>query len=222
MTNEQVTADIAANLPDNSSGLITPAKLRTEMGKMVDYSDTAAAAATAAHNADAGAHSLLVSMAPRLRKINPMATLFAASGQTVVTAQECYARVGGVIIRIPGSTAVALPTLTAGTDYAIYLLANGTLLASANFSAPDGYTTATSTQLGGAHYAPGGVATGFSRSVATGRVVSATELDHLQGGVASRRAEIGGGYEGVVRRPIHGAILPGGENLVILRGRPGG
>ena len=110
----------------------------------------------APHNADAGAHSLLVSLAPRLRKSNPMATLFAASGQTVVTAQECYARVGGVIIRIPGSTAVALPTLTAGTDYAIYLLANGTLLASANFSAPDGYTTATSTQLGGAHYAPGG------------------------------------------------------------------
>ena len=114
-----------------------------------------AAATTAAHNAAPGAHSLLVSLAPRLRKSNPMATLFAASGQTVVTAQECYARVGGVIIRIPGSTAVALPTLTAGTDYAIYLLANGTLLASANFSAPDGYTTATSTQLGGAHYAPG-------------------------------------------------------------------
>ena len=114
------------------------------------------AASTAAHNADVTAHSLLVSMAPRLRKSNPMATLFAASGQTVVTAQECYARVGGVIIRIPGSTAVALPTLTAGTDYAIYLLANGTLLASANSSAPDGYTTATSTQLGGAHYAPGG------------------------------------------------------------------
>lgn len=44
MTNEQVKADIAANLPDNTSGLITPAKLRTELGTMVDYSDTAAAA----------------------------------------------------------------------------------------------------------------------------------------------------------------------------------
>ena len=60
MTNEQVKADIAANLPDNTSGLITPAKLRTEMGKTVDYSDTSAAASTAAHNADAGAHLNIV------------------------------------------------------------------------------------------------------------------------------------------------------------------
>ncbi len=48
MTNEQVKADIAANLPDNTSGLITPAILRTELGTMVDYSDTAAAAITLA------------------------------------------------------------------------------------------------------------------------------------------------------------------------------
>ena len=48
MTNAQVKADIAANLPDNTSGLITPAKLRTEMCNMVDYSDTAAAAITLA------------------------------------------------------------------------------------------------------------------------------------------------------------------------------
>lgn len=54
MTNEQVKADIAANLPDNTSGLITPAKLRTELGTMVDYSDTAAAAAVAALFAAAG------------------------------------------------------------------------------------------------------------------------------------------------------------------------
>lgn len=52
MTNEQVKADIAANLPDNTSGLITPAKLRTEMGKMVDYSDTA----VAGHDASPAAH----------------------------------------------------------------------------------------------------------------------------------------------------------------------
>ena len=47
MTNEQVKADIAANLPDNTTRAITPAKLRTEMGKMVDYSDTSAAELTA-------------------------------------------------------------------------------------------------------------------------------------------------------------------------------
>ena len=56
MTNEQVKADIAANLPDNTSGLITPAKLRTELGTMVDYSATAAAAAVAGHDARPTAH----------------------------------------------------------------------------------------------------------------------------------------------------------------------
>lgn len=54
MTNAQVKADIAANLPDNTSGLITPTKLRTEMGKMVDYSDTSAAAAVAGLNTKGG------------------------------------------------------------------------------------------------------------------------------------------------------------------------
>ena len=54
MTNEQVKADIAANLPDNTSGLITPAKLRTEMGTMADYSDTAAAAAVAGLRTEIG------------------------------------------------------------------------------------------------------------------------------------------------------------------------
>ena len=56
MTNAQVKADIAAHLPDNTSGLITPAKLRTELGTMVDYSDTSAAAAVAGHDASPTAH----------------------------------------------------------------------------------------------------------------------------------------------------------------------
>lgn len=60
MTNEQVKADIAANLPDNTSGLITPAKLRTEMGKMVDYSDTSAAAAVAGLDGELAAGNRLV------------------------------------------------------------------------------------------------------------------------------------------------------------------
>lgn len=60
MTNEQVKADIAAHLPDNTTGAITPAILRTELGTMVDYSDTTAAAVTAAHNAEAGAHLNIV------------------------------------------------------------------------------------------------------------------------------------------------------------------
>lgn len=111
------------------------------------------------HNADATAHPTLVALAPTLKKSSPYAPLFTATGQTIVTAMACYAQVNGIICSIPAATAVSLPTLAAGTDYAIYLLANGTLLASANFTAPNGYTSANSTLLGGAHYAPGGNAT---------------------------------------------------------------
>ncbi len=57
---------------------------------------------------------------------------------------------------------VVMPTLTAGTDYAIYACADGTLRADSNFSAPSGYTTANSRFIGSGHYAPGGNATGQS------------------------------------------------------------
>ena len=60
MTNEQVKADIAAHLPDNTTGAITPAILRTELGTMVDYSDTTAEIAIDAHNSDPAAHLNIV------------------------------------------------------------------------------------------------------------------------------------------------------------------
>ena len=81
------------------------------------------------HNSDPAAHPLLVALTRALTKSNPDAVLFTASGQTIVTSQSCYARVGGIIVSIPSGTSVSLPSLTAGTDYAIYLLPDGTLLA---------------------------------------------------------------------------------------------
>lgn len=53
-------------------------------------------------------------------------------------------------------TAVVMPTLTAGTDYAIYVCDDGTVRADANFTAPTGYTVNNSRKIGGFHYAPGG------------------------------------------------------------------
>ncbi len=62
----------------------------------------------------------------------------------------------GLVISFPSLTVVQMPSLTAGTDYAIYLCADGTVRADANFSAPTGFSTSTSRQIGGFHYAPGG------------------------------------------------------------------
>lgn len=53
-------------------------------------------------------------------------------------------------------TAVTMPTLTAGTDYAIYACTDGVVIADASFTAPSGYTVGNSRQIGGFHYAPGG------------------------------------------------------------------
>ena len=67
--------------------------------------------------------------------------------------------VAGRVKTFAAQTAVVMPTLTPGTDYAIYVCTDGTLRADASFTAPSGYTVANSRQLGGFHYAPGGNAT---------------------------------------------------------------
>ena len=89
----------------------------------------------------------------------PLCTLVAG---VPVLNQDIRAVVGGLLRKYPEGTAIVLPALTAGTDYAIYACSDGTLQASANFSAPAGYTTANSRRVGGFHYAPGGNATGYN------------------------------------------------------------
>lgn len=93
-----------------------------------------------------------------LRKSNPYAVAFTAAAQTVSLNQDIRATVDGKLRKWSAATAVTMPALAAGTDYAIYACADGTLQASANFSAPAGYDPTNSTQIGGFHYAPGSTA----------------------------------------------------------------
>jgi len=64
----------------------------------------------------------------------------------------------GNLITYLSATAATIDTgsLTAGTDYAVYALLDGSAVFSANFSAPTGHTTTDSQLIGGFHYAPGG------------------------------------------------------------------
>lgn len=62
------------------------------------------------------------------------------------------AMVAGVKVAWAVDTAITMPTLAAGTDYAIYVCADGSLRADSNWSAPAGYTTANSRKIGGFHY----------------------------------------------------------------------
>ena len=95
-------------------------------------------------------------------KTNSSAVCFSTAAGAVSLNQDIRVSVGGLLRKYLSGATVVLPALSAGTDYAIYACSDGTLQASANFSAPAGYTTANSRRIGGFHYAPGGNATGYN------------------------------------------------------------
>lgn len=75
---------------------------------------------------------------------------------TVSTSQQLRLEVNGTVQTIAASTAVTMPTATAGTDYAIWAKPDGTLEATTNHTSPP---VTGARRIGGFHYAPGGNAT---------------------------------------------------------------
>jgi hypothetical protein len=75
---------------------------------------------------------------------------------TATSATTIYIDVNGSIKTIASGASITMPTLTAGTDYAIWAKTDGTLEATSNFTSPP---TANARNVGGFHYAPGGNAT---------------------------------------------------------------
>jgi hypothetical protein len=96
-------------------------------------------------------------------KLDSASSVFTKTGAGTVSIKDQTAiNLAGLNYMVFGDTPISMPSLTAGTDYAIYLCNDGSVRADANFSAPSGFTIATSRQIGGFHYAPGGNATGTS------------------------------------------------------------
>lgn len=93
-----------------------------------------------------------------LSKANPYSPCLVKTGAGAVSIKAgTEVGVAGLPVKFINDTAVTMPTLTAGTDYAVWVKSDGTAQASANFSAaPDAGDW---TQIGGFHYAPGGNAT---------------------------------------------------------------
>ena len=90
-------------------------------------------------------------------KVDPSAVAFIKTGTgTAAIKAGTIAAVGGTPVAFGIDTAVIMPTLVAGTDYAIYACTDGSIRADASFSSPSGYTTANSRRIGGFHFAPGG------------------------------------------------------------------
>lgn len=84
-------------------------------------------------------------------KQNPQVPAWVKSGGGLVTSQAINATVGMVSVAHPAGVVIALPTLIAGADYAIYATQAGALVASTNWTAPTGETTSTTRKLGGFH-----------------------------------------------------------------------
>jgi len=83
------------------------------------------------------------------------------------TGQTIYVEVGGEVLEIASGTSIAMPTLSAGTDYAIWVAPDGTLEADTSFTTAP---TAGGRKIGGFHYAPGGNATGTSGGNTTNQI----------------------------------------------------
>jgi hypothetical protein len=95
------------------------------------------------------------------------------------------AMVGTTLVSFDVTTAVVMPTLTGGTDYAIYACADGTCRADASFTNPTGYTTVNSRLIGGFHYglvaAGTTVAGGSFATTGNGMIWTQGDVDKLAG-----------------------------------------
>lgn len=80
----------------------------------------------------------------------------APTGSTLVLLAGTVVELNGWLHVFSSNTAVVLPALTAGVDYAVYVCSDGSVRADASFTAPSGYATGDVRLIGGFHFAPGG------------------------------------------------------------------
>lgn len=109
----------------------------------------------------------------------PLFTKVSASSISVPA--NTAVRVGTSLLKVASATTLSVNTnldtgtKVAGTDYYVYMLSTGSLILSASATAPSGYTTATSTLIGGFHYGLVG-----ESEAATGNKTT-TDMTNIQG-----------------------------------------
>ena len=87
-------------------------------------------------------------------KVDPETVLFTKTGNGTASIKACKIDVLGKIVEYTAVTAITMPALTSGTDYAIWVKDDATIQASANFTSAPG--AGNWRKIGGFHYAPGG------------------------------------------------------------------
>ena len=121
-----------------------------------------------------------------LYKLDAFSPTFTKTGAGTISVKAgTSAMVAGVRVSWDTDTAVTMPTLTGGTDYAIYVCTDGSIRADANWSAPTGYTTANSRKIGGFHYglvaAGTTVAGGSFATTGNGMIWTQGDVDNIAG-----------------------------------------
>ncbi len=86
---------------------------------------------------------------------------------TAETQTAIYAEVNGSVLTVSSGTTITMPSLTAGTDYAIWLETDGDLVATDNHTSPP---TANARKIGGFHYAAGSNASAQSGGDTTAQI----------------------------------------------------
>jgi len=118
-----------------------------------------------AKQADVDAAVANISVEGLFTKQDPRQVAWTKIGNgTAETSTTLTVEVDGSIVEIPAGTSISMPSLSAGTDYAIWVAPDGTLEADASFSTPP---AAGGRRVGGFHYAPGGNAS-FSLNAGDG------------------------------------------------------
>jgi hypothetical protein len=101
-------------------------------------------------------------------KTDPTIAAWTKTGNgTATTSSIIYVDVNDSIKTIASGTSITMPTLAAGTDYAIWAKTDGTLEATSNHTSPP---TANARKIGGFHYAAGGNATAQSGGNTTAQI----------------------------------------------------
>ena len=112
--------------------------------------------------------SISDTIAERFSKGTSETVLWSKTGDgTAETQVDVRVEVGNTVIAVPEGTSVSMPSLSAGTDYAIWLETDGSLQATNNHTTPP---STGARKIGGFHYAPGGNATAQSGGNSTAQI----------------------------------------------------
>lgn len=105
-----------------------------------------------------GSGNIVTSSAGAFTKTDPTTVAFAKTGAgTAQIKAGTKVDVVGTLVTFASATSITMPTLTAGTDYAVWVKDDATIQATTNFSSAP--AAGNWRKIGGFHYAPGGNAT---------------------------------------------------------------